>query len=110
MDSEIAIKNKVIADYKAICSQLSEKLEKAQQQKPSKEKPNEASSDETKTETPVSENQEIGKLNNTFLHFLPKESGRWWLVLNTLEYFFPIRSLVKYLNYVFFYRKVDGSC
>merc|ERR1712088_740484 len=61
LDSEIAIKNKVIADYKAICSQLSEKLEKAQQQKPSKEKPNEVSSDETKNETPVSENQEIEK-------------------------------------------------
>ena len=85
LDSEIAIKNKVIADYKAICSQLSEKLEKAQQQKPSKEKPNEVSSDETKTETPVSENQEIGKLNNwtmLFFIFCPKnlDAGGWFWI------------------------------
>ena len=53
----------MIADYKAICSQLSEKLEKAQQQKPSKDEPNEVSN-ETNTETPVSENQEIGKFND----------------------------------------------
>merc|ERR1719510_1171992 len=56
LDAEIVIKNKVIADYKSICSQLSEKLEKAQKEKPSKEESSEVSN-EPITENPSSENQ-----------------------------------------------------
>merc|ERR1719412_976847 len=58
-DTEIASKNQVITDYKTICSQLSEKLEKAQK---SSGNPEDAPTINSKEEPPRPKDHELEKL------------------------------------------------
>ena len=59
LDSDIASKNQVIADYKTICSQLSEKLEKAQKNSGKDASSTEAANAE---QPPVPKDHELEKL------------------------------------------------